>query len=103
MILSPRERINIENTYAIVSNVNISLQYQIKKIKRISEAIETELDKPRDTWYVNSVDFDYNIDFLINGFSTLIEYYHTWVLQQCIGLINPECKISYIPVIIEDA
>lgn len=95
MILSPIERINIENTYEIVSNVNLSLEYQIKKIKRISEVIETELDKPRDTWYMNSIDFDYNIDFLINGFSTLIEYYHTWVLQQYIGLIKPGCKISY--------
>ncbi|HIF9081163.1 TPA: hypothetical protein ACX6NP_002033 [Photobacterium damselae] len=95
MILLPRERNNIENTYEIVSNVNISLKYQLKKIKRISELIEIELDKPRNTWYINSVDFDYNIDFLINGFSTLIEYYHTWVLQQYIGLIKPECKISY--------
>ncbi|HFQ4956194.1 TPA: hypothetical protein ACGUP3_004371 [Vibrio vulnificus] len=95
MILLPRERINIDNTLEIVSNAHLSLQYQIKKIKRISEVIETELDKPRETWYMNSSDFDYNIDFLINGFSTLIEYYHTWVLQQCIGLIKPDCKISY--------
>ncbi|MCX9106186.1 hypothetical protein [Aeromonas veronii] len=95
MILSPRERSNIENTFEIVCNANLSLEYQLEKIKRISELIEAELDKPRDTWYVNSVDFDYNIDFLINGFSTLIEYYHTWVLQQCIGLIKPECKIKY--------
>ncbi|MCU8005729.1 hypothetical protein [Shewanella sp. SM96] len=93
MILSPIERNNIENTYEIVSNVNLSLECQIKKIKILSEVIETELDKPRDTWYVNSI--DHNIDFLINGFSTLIEYYHTWVLQKYIGLIKPDCKISY--------
>lgn len=95
MILSSIERKNIKNTFEIVSNVNASLEYQLKKIKKISVLIETELDKPRDTWYIKSIDFDYNIDFLINGFSTLIEYYHTWVLQQCIGLIEPECKISY--------
>ncbi|EJG1806126.1 TPA: hypothetical protein ACN32H_004592 [Vibrio parahaemolyticus] len=95
MILSPRERHNIKYTYEVVASVNLSLQYQIEKIKHICERVETELDNPRNTWYINSVDFDYNIDFLINGFSTLIEYYHAWVIQQYIGLINPELKISY--------
>jgi len=95
MILSPVERINIKNTYEIVSNVNSSLKYQIKKIRDICERVELELDKSRDTWYINSAEFGYNVDFVINSFSVLIEYYHTWVIQQRIGLIEPDVKISY--------
>jgi hypothetical protein len=95
MILSPTERLNIKNTYDIVCNVNSSLKYQIQKIRDICERVELELDKSRDTWYIESADFGYNVDFIINSFSVLIEYYHTWVIQQRIGLIEPNVKISY--------
>ncbi|WP_146114610.1 hypothetical protein [Pseudomonas sp. MYb185] len=95
MILSIRERKNIKETYEIVGEANSSIRYQIKKIKHLCKEIETELDKPRNTFYINSISFDYSIDFLINGFSVLIEYYHTWVLQQRIGLLYPKVKISY--------
>lgn len=95
MILCLRERNNIKNTDKIVSNVNLSLEYQIKKIRDLCEKIEFELDKPRKTWYINSTDFEYNVDFLINSFSVLIEYYHSWVIQQRIGLSEPNIKINY--------
>lgn len=95
MILSYNERNEIENFFEIGANVHLSLQYQLKKIKYLCEKVEIELDKPRETYYIPSNEFEYNVDFLINGFSTLIEYYHTWVIQRSIGLANPNVKISY--------
>lgn len=95
MILSYHERNKIENFYAIGADVHLSLQYQLKKMKNLCEKVEIEIDKPRDTYYIASNEFEYNVDFLINGFSTLIEYYHTWVIQKSIGLANPNVKISY--------
>jgi hypothetical protein len=72
MILCLRERNDIKNTYKIVCNVESSLVYQIKKIRDLCEKVEFELDKPRKTWYINSTDFEYNVDFLINSFSVLL-------------------------------
>lgn len=95
MILCLRERNDIKNTYEIVCNIESSLVYQIKKIRDLCKKVEFELDKPRKTWYVNSTDFEYNVDFLINSFSVLIEYYHSWVIQQRIGLSEPNIKINY--------
>lgn len=95
MILSLIERALIKNTYDIVCNIELSLTYQIKKIRDLCVKIEFELDKPRDTWYINSTDFEHNVDFLINSFSVLIEYYHSWVIQQRIGLSKPDIKINY--------
>lgn len=95
LILSLKERNNIKNTYELVNNVNSSLQYQIKKIRDLCKKVEFELDKPRNAWYINSTDFEYNVDFLINSFSVLIEYYHSWVIQQRIGLSEPDIKINY--------
>lgn len=95
MILSYHERNKIENFYAIGANVDLSLEYQLKKMKNLCQKVEIELDKPRATYYIASDEFEYNVDFLINGFSTLIEYYHTWVIQKSIGLANPNVKISY--------
>jgi hypothetical protein len=95
MILSLKERSVIKNTYEIVCNVELSLEYQIKKIRDLCEKVEFELDKPRKTWYINSTDFEYNVDFLINSFSVLIEYYHSWVIQRRIGLSEPDIKINY--------
>jgi hypothetical protein len=95
VILSYHERNKIENFYAIGADVHLSLQYQLKKMKNLCEKVEIEIDKPRDTYYIASNEFEYNVDFLINGFSTLIEYYHTWVIQKSIGLANPNVKISY--------
>ena len=50
---------------------------------------------PRENWYISSIDFQYNVDFLINNFSVLIEYYHSWVIQYRIGLSKPNIKIEY--------
>lgn len=94
MILSLRER-NVKNGHEIVCNVELSLKYQIKKIQNLCEKIELELDKERNTYYINSTDFEHNVDFLINSFSVLIEYYHSWVIQQRIGLSKPDIKIDY--------
>lgn len=95
MILSYHERNKIENFYEIGADVNLSLQYQLNKMKNLCEKIEIVLDKPRKHYFISSGEFEYNVDFLINGFSTLIEYYHTWVIQKSIGLVNPNVKISY--------
>lgn len=95
MILSYNERKEVENFYRISTDVHLSLKYQLKKMKNLCEKVEVELDTPRDTYYITSNEFDYNVDFLINGFSTLIEYYHTWVIQKLIGLAKPNIKISY--------
>ena len=91
MILSLREK----DTYEIVYAIESSLKYQIKKTRDLCEKVELELDKPRNTWYINSTDFEYNVDFLINSFSVLIEYYHSWVIQKRIGLSKPDIKIDY--------
>mgnify|MGYP006316015675 FL=1 len=91
MILSLREK----DTYEIVYAIESSLKYQIKKTRDLCEKVELELDKPRNTWYINSTDFEYNVDFLINSFSVLIEYYHSWVIQKRIGLSKPDIKIHY--------
>ncbi len=95
MILSYNERGKIENFYEIGADVDLSLQYQLKKMKNLCEKIEIVLDRPREHHFISSDEFEYNVDFLINGFSTLIEYYHTWVIQKSIGLVNPNVKISY--------
>jgi hypothetical protein len=95
MILNRKERLSIKNTYEIVTTVDLSLQYQLSKVKSIVEEIEIELDKSRDKYYIESTRFEYNIDFVINSFSVLIEYYHTWVIQKLIGLTNPNVRLSY--------
>ncbi|RBQ29303.1 hypothetical protein [Aliarcobacter vitoriensis] len=98
MILSLIERHDIENTYEKVCDVELSLVYQIKKIQDLCKKVESELDKPRETWYIGLTDFEHNVDFLINSFSVLIEYYHSWVIQQRIGLSKPDIKIDYKPI-----
>ncbi|WP_418181366.1 hypothetical protein ACNSOL_11745 (plasmid) [Aliarcobacter lanthieri] len=95
MILSSKERLLIENMDDIVYKAEASLNYQIRKILDLCKKVKFELDKPRKTNYMNSTDFEYNVDFLINSFSVLIEYYHSWVIQQRIGLFNPDIKIDY--------
>ena len=91
MILSLIER----NRYEIVLAIESSLKYQIQKIRDLCKKVEFELDEPRKSWYINSTDFEHNVDFLINSFSVLIEYYHSWVVQQRIGLSKPDIKIEY--------
>ena len=91
MILSLIER----NRYEIVLAIESSLKYQIQKIRDLCKKVEFELDEPRKSWYINSTDFEHNVDFLINSFSVLIEYYHSWVIQQRIGLSKPDIKIEY--------
>ena len=76
MILSLIER----NRYEIVLAIESSLKYQIQKIRDLCKKVEFELDEPRKSWYINSTDFEHNVDFLINSFSVLIEYYHSWVV-----------------------
>ncbi len=91
MILSLIER----NRYEIVLAIESSLKYQIQKIRDLCKKVEFELDEPRKSWYINSTDFEHNVDFLINSFSVLIEYYHSWVIQQRIGLSEADIKIEY--------
>ena len=103
MILSIEERNFIENTYEIVVGVELSLNYQIKKILDLCLKIDYELDMPRENWYISSIDFQYNVDFLINNFSVLIEYYHSWVIQYRIGLSKPNIKIEYKAIKYKDS
>ncbi|WP_039918754.1 hypothetical protein [Cellvibrio mixtus] len=99
MILPLQEIQNPELHYSSRADLGLSLEYQLGKILFICKKIESFLYKQKRSLYFYSTDCedDYLIDSLVNNYSSLIEYYYSWVIFSYIGTIEHK-KTTYTPI-----
>lgn len=99
MIIPIREIENNVDHYKFKASYEHALEYQLEKIlftiKAVEESLTQQASDPR--WYISDPRFSYNLDSLINGLSTLTEYYHGWVIFSHIGTIK-QSKSKYAPL-----
>lgn len=87
----------VENyNHAIKVDSESSLEYQLEKVMYFSSKVDSIVVKGRDTYYIGEPEYQYNLDSLINNFSTLIEYFYSYVAYSIIGTIKLDLvKITY--------
>ncbi|ELD1799441.1 hypothetical protein [Vibrio fluvialis] len=95
MILPPKECLRSEKLSVISVEAELSLKYQLSKIVFFCKQLEDLLDMERNTFYIKNEEYQFYLDSVINNYSILIEYYHSWVILSAIGTIHTENKISY--------
>lgn len=99
MILPPIEILNNNEHYQFKCEVNQSIVYQIEKLIFLSGKLGDFLDKQEESDYHYFTDKEYNyaIDSVIHNYSTLVEYYYSWVIYSHIGTIRHK-KLTYKPI-----
>ncbi|TOQ49612.1 hypothetical protein CGG93_25480, partial [Vibrio parahaemolyticus] len=81
-----------EKLSVISVEAELSLKYQLSKIVFFCKQLEDLLDMERNTFYIKNEEYQFYLDSVINNYSILIEYYHSWVILSAIGTIHTENK-----------
>lgn len=99
MILPPREILNNDEHYQFKCEANQSIEYQLEKLIFLSGKLGDFLDTQEkiDYHYFTDKEYKYAIDSIIHNYSTLIEYYYSWVIYSHIGTIKHK-KLTYKPI-----
>lgn len=83
------------NTKIKVS-IELSLENQLNKLMFFSNKVNDILIKERSTYYIPEKDFRYYLETLINNFSTLIEYFNSYLFYSIMGTVKTDpVKLIY--------
>lgn len=91
MIIFDKDAVKDHKICQYRTSANMALEYQCKKVLYLMKEIDSHLEacKSGSKHYITSKEFHYHLDFLFSSFSTLMEYYYSWVIFSFVGSYKP--------------